>query len=54
MEISLAQLIIGFQYGFTDRKLAVYLGADVKDVRARLRQLTPEEEARINQVMEGM
>lgn len=53
MEISLTQLIVGFQYGFTDKKLAVYLGADVADVRARLRQLTEAEEDQINKVMEG-
>ena len=53
MEITLYQLLVGFQSGFTIKGLAAYLGVDEVVVRARLRALTADEEARINQVMEG-
>jgi hypothetical protein len=53
MEITLDHLLTGFQSGYTIRGLAAYLGVEEVAVRARLRQLTADEEARINQVMEG-
>jgi hypothetical protein len=53
MEITLDHLVFGFQSGFTIRGLAAYLGVEEVEVRARLRHLTSDEEARINQVMEG-
>jgi predicted ArsR family transcriptional regulator len=53
MDISLTQLLVGFKSGLTIRGLADYLGVDDKAVRARLRQLTADEEATINKVMDG-
>lgn len=53
MEISLTQLLVGFQSALTIRKLADQLGVSEEQVRARLRALTAEEEAHINEVMEG-
>lgn len=53
MEISLTDLLYGFQSGFTIKDLADHLGVEEVAVRARLRQLTASEEATINQVMEG-
>lgn len=53
MEITLDHLLMGFQSGFTIKGLAAYLGVDEVEVRARLRRLTSEEEAKINRVMEG-
>jgi len=53
MDISLTQLLFGFQSGLTIGGLAEHLGLEEVAVRARLRQLTAEEEAHINKVMEG-
>lgn len=53
MHITLAQLVVGFKAAMTVHELAVSLGVVANDVRARIRALTPAEEAEINAVMEG-
>ena len=52
MDISLAQLLVGFRSGLTIRGLADYLGVDEVAVRARLRHLTADEEATIHKEMD--
>jgi hypothetical protein len=51
MNISIAQLMVGFQSSLTDYGLAEQLGVPVQEVRARLMALTPDEESAINQAM---
>lgn len=53
MQITLAQLIVGFKSAMTFKGLAEDLGVSEEDVRARIRALTPEEERTINTEMEG-
>lgn len=53
MQITLAQLIVGFKSAMTFNGLAEHLGVTEEDVKARLRALTPAEEAFINQEMDG-
>lgn len=53
MNITVAQLLIGFESAMTDTALADHLGVPVQEVRARLRSLTPEEEELINKEMGG-
>lgn len=53
MEITVAQLLIGFKSAMTDTALADHLGVPVQVVRERLRSLTPEEETDINNQMGG-
>lgn len=53
MNITVAQLLVGFESAMTDTALAEHLGVTVQEVRARLRSLTPEEEDQINNQMGG-
>jgi hypothetical protein len=53
MGITLTQLIVGFKKAMTVHGLAESLNVAVGDVRARIRALTPAEEAEINAAMEG-
>ena len=53
MSITLAQLVVGFKTAMTVNELAGYFHVAVGDVRARIRDLTPAEEAEINAAMEG-
>ena len=53
MDITLTQLMVGFKSGLTLRGLADHLGVEEAAVRARLRNLTADEEATINKEMEG-
>lgn len=53
MKITVAQLLIGFKSAMSDTDLADHLGVTVQEVRSRLRALTPEEEAHINNEMGG-
>lgn len=53
MEITVAQLLIGFKSAMTDTALAEHLGVPAQVVRERLGALTPEEEAHINKEMGG-
>jgi hypothetical protein len=52
MQITLAQLVVGFKSAMTIHGLAGHLGVPVEDVRARFRALTPAEETAINTAME--
>lgn len=51
MNITIAQLLVGFKSAMTAQELADHLGVSVNDVRARIRALTPDEEHEINQAM---
>lgn len=51
MEITVTQLLIGFKSAMPVEGLAECLGVTPQAVRDRLRVLTPEEEAYINQEM---
>lgn len=53
MEITVTQLVTGFKSAMSDTMLADHLGVTVQEVRSRLRALTPEEEAHINNEMGG-
>ncbi len=53
MTITTAQLLAGFKAAMTPHELADSLAVPVEDVRARIRALTPAEEAEINEAMEG-
>ena len=53
MKITVAQLLAGFKSAMSDTELADHLGVTVQEVRSRLRALTPEEEAHINNEMGG-
>jgi len=53
MHITLAQLLVGFKAPMTVHELADSLEVAADDVRARIRGLTPAEEAEINAAMEG-
>lgn len=53
MEITVAQLLIGFKSAMPINALADHLGVSPQEVRDRLRTLTPDEESYINQEMEG-
>lgn len=53
MHITLAQLLVGFKAAMTVHSLADILNVTAADVRARIRALTPAEEAEINAAMEG-
>jgi predicted ArsR family transcriptional regulator len=53
MEITVAQLLIGFKSAMPIDGLAEHLGVTPQAVRDRLRTLTLEEETCINQEMEG-
>ena len=49
MEITVAQLLIGFKSAMPINVLAEHLGVTPQAVRDRLRTLTPDEESYINQ-----
>jgi DNA-binding Lrp family transcriptional regulator len=51
MNITFAQLLVGFTSALTMQELADLLGVSEKEVRARLRALTPEEEREIDQAL---
>jgi predicted ArsR family transcriptional regulator len=53
MEITVAQLLVGFNSAMPIDGLAEHLGVTPQEVRERLRTLTPEEEAHINKEMGG-
>lgn len=53
MNISIAQLLVGFRSAMTAQGLADHLGVPLQEVRARLMALTPDEESTINRVMSG-
>lgn len=53
MHITIDHLLVGFRAKLTTRALGRYLGLPEDDVMARLRALTPAEEAQINAAMEA-
>lgn len=54
MQITLAQLVVGFQSAMNINQLADSLGVPQGDVIDRLKSLTPEEEQFIHTAMEGL
>lgn len=53
MLITIDHLLLGLKAKMTPYSLAEHLGSTVEAVRARIRTLTPEEEAFINKEMDG-
>jgi len=51
MNISIAQLLVGFKSAMTTQGLADHLGIPEKEVRARIAALTSDEESTIHKVM---
>lgn len=54
MQISIAQLLIGFQSALNIKQLADRLGVPQRDIIDRLKSMSPAEEQIINDAMEGL